>query len=130
MSVALLLLFLKVVLTPFSSGGWVGLSEITSLGDGDFLVLERDNQGGPDAAIKRIYKISLGNLNGIEDGYAVTKTLVHDILGDLSTKIGGLALEKVEGMAVLNKEVWIITDNDAVDGSSGETQLINLGKIV
>ena len=36
-------------------GGWVGLSDITNVGEGEYLVLERDNQGGPDAAIKRIY---------------------------------------------------------------------------
>jgi len=43
-------------------GGWVGLSDITSLGNGDFLVIERDNQGGPDAAIKRLYRFSIHDL--------------------------------------------------------------------
>ncbi|MGB3518969.1 MAG: esterase-like activity of phytase family protein, partial [Elainellaceae cyanobacterium] len=40
------------------NGGWVGLSDISPLGDDRFLVLERDNQGGPDAAIKRLYTIN------------------------------------------------------------------------
>ena len=30
------------------NGGWVGLSEIAPLGQGRYLVLERDNQSGPD----------------------------------------------------------------------------------
>ena len=39
--------------TPESQhGGWVGLSDLTSLGDGRFLVLERDNQGGPGRCSK------------------------------------------------------------------------------
>ena len=51
------------------------------------------------------------------------------ILPDL-TADHGLALEKVEGMTVLpNGKTLIVTDNDGVDGSSGETQFLNLGKI-
>lgn len=51
--------FVVYPLDPVSSpnGGWVGLSEITSRGDGTFIVLERDDQGGPDAAIKRLYAV-------------------------------------------------------------------------
>ena len=56
--------------------------------------------------------------------------MYRDILPDVSTAIGGLALEKVEGMALLNSRVWINTDNDGTDGTSGETQLINLGQLV
>lgn len=109
------------------NGGWVGLSEITSLGDGAFLVVERDNQGGPDAAIKRLYKI---NVNGLADGAVVSKTLVRDLMDDLKAP-GGLVPEKIEGTAVLsNGDVLIINDNDGVEDNSGETQLINLGKIL
>jgi hypothetical protein len=112
-------------------GGWVGLSEITNIGKGDFLVIERDNRAGPDAAIKRIYKISLGtNLDVIVDGSNVTKSLYRNILPDVSTAIGGLALEKVEGMALLKGNLWFNTDNDGTDGTSGESRLINLGKLV
>lgn len=38
-----------------ANGGWVGLSEVTALDDGMMAVVERDNQLGFDAAIKRIY---------------------------------------------------------------------------
>jgi len=109
------------------NGGWVGLSDLTSLGGGEFLVIERDNQGGPDAAIKRLYKFDVSSLT---DGSVVTKTLVRDLMDDLK-KTGGLVPEKVEGSAIMaNGDVYIINDNDGVDDNSGETQLINLGKII
>lgn len=108
------------------AGGWVGLSEITSLGNGEFMVLERDNRGGPDAAIKRLYRI---NLQAVTDGQTITKTLIKDIKSVLGSTTGTL-LEKVEGTAVMaNGDVYIVTDNDGVNDHSGETQLINLGKL-
>ena len=56
------------------AGGWVGLSEIAAH-DGWLYILERDNQGGPDARVKRIYKINPYGLVG--NGQVVTKTLVY-----------------------------------------------------
>lgn len=107
-------------------GGWVGLSDLTSVGDGTFLVLERDNKMGPYAAIKRIYHI---DTNGLSDGDTVTKTLVKDIYQDLTRE--HQTFEKVEGMALLpNGDVLIVNDNDGVDDNSGESQLINLGPIL
>jgi hypothetical protein len=111
------------------NGGWTGLSDITSLGGGEFLVIERDNQGGPDAAIKRLYSFDVSGLNADD---SVSKTLVRDLMvsGDLST--GGLMTpEKIEGLAVMaNGDVLVVNDNDGVDDNSGETQLINLGDIL
>ncbi len=108
------------------AGGWVGLSEITSIGNGEFMVLERDNRGGPDAAIKRLYKI---NLQAVTEGQTLTKTLIKDIKPILAATTGTL-LEKVEGTALMaNGDVYIVTDNDGVNDHSGETQLINLGKL-
>lgn len=108
------------------NAGWVGLSEITSLGNGEFMLVERDNQGGPDAAIKRLYKIDLNNR---AEGSVIRKTLVKDLMGDLAKK-GGLVPEKIEGAALLPfGDVFIINDNDGVDDNSGETQLINLGPL-
>ncbi|KAL7552076.1 hypothetical protein ACHAWF_017235 [Thalassiosira exigua] len=103
------------------NGGWVGLSDITSVGNGTFLVLERDNQGGPDAAIKRIYSISLGDLGEVQGQEVVSKTLVRDVLEDMKS-FGGLRYEKLEGMAYLNGDVWLANDNDAVSDNTGETQ--------
>ena len=131
-------------------GGWVGIGDIHHVGDGKYIVLERDNQGGLDASIKKIYSIFIGDYH--DSGSVLTKTLVRDILPDVSTKIGGtfdpslfnvrssvltlvlhpstaLALEKVEGLTVSGGNVWITTDNDGVDDNSGETQLQNLGRM-
>ncbi|MGJ8682432.1 esterase-like activity of phytase family protein [Paraglaciecola sp.] len=120
-------LFYPLDAAESQNGGWVGLSDITSLDNGKFLVLERDNQGGMDAVVKRIYEI---DTTGLVDGDTVTKTLVRDIMPDLKMA-NGLPAEKVEGMAVMaNGDVYIVNDNDGVDDNSGEMQLINLGDIV
>ena len=120
-------LFYPLEAPASQNGGWVGLSDLTSLGNGEFLVVERDNQGGPDAAIKRLYTF---DVTGLMDGDTVTKTLVRDLVPDL-TATGGLIAEKVEGSAVTaDGNVYIINDNDGVDDNSGETNLINLGNIL
>ena len=109
------------------NGGWVGLSDITALGNNQFLVVERDNQGGPDARIKKLYRI---NLSGVANGGTLNKTLVRDLMADLRAP-GGNVPEKIEGSAVLpNGEALIVNDNDGVDTNSGEVQLIRLGKIL
>lgn len=122
--------FMSYPIDPVVSpnGGWVGLSEITAIGNNRYLVVERDNQMGPDARIKRIYRI---DMTGKADGAVLTKTLVRDLMNDLRGP-KGLVLEKVEGLAVLpNGQVLIVTDNDGVNdhGGGGETQLIRLGKL-
>jgi hypothetical protein len=122
-------LFYPLDAAASQNGGWTGLSDITSLGGGEFLVIERDNQGGPDAAIKRLYSF---DVTGLPDGASVTKTLERDLMlaGDLSID-GLMTPEKIEGLAVMaNGDVLIANDNDGVDDNSGETQLINLGDIL
>lgn len=117
---------LDAVASP--NGGWVGLSDITALGNNQFMVVERDNQGGPDARIKRLYRI---DLSGVADGGTLTKTLVRDLLasGDLSSG-GAIVAEKIEGSALTaDGRVLIINDNDGVDDNSGETRLLDLGQL-
>ena len=51
----------------------------------------------------------------------VTKEEVRDLIPDLKST-GGYVLDKIEGLAILNDStVWVSTDNDGVDDSSGET---------
>ena len=106
------------------NGGWVGLGDIAPLGNGgEFLVLERDNMAGPDAVVKRVYKIDLGLHN---PGDTVTKTLFLDIYPALADE-GGLVVEKVEGLTVdQSGVVWVVNDNDGVEDNNGETLLLNL----
>jgi len=118
--------------TPASAnGGWVGLSDLVALGDERFAVIERDNQGGPDAAIKRLYSFSIAGLTPVADDATpafpvVSKTLEHDLMPELQAT-GGLVLEKIEGLAVTaNGDALVVNDNDGVDDSNGETQLLRL----
>ncbi len=116
------------------NGGWVGLSDLVHLSGDEFAIIERDNQAGLDATIKRIYKFSVAELTplpdtpfGVEPSFPVLqKSLVRDLLPDLRAT-GGLVLEKIEGLAVdKNGNAMIVNDNDGVDDSNGETQLLRL----
>lgn len=110
------------------NGGWVGLSDAESLGEGVFLVIERDNQGGLDAAIKKIYMIDLGDYSA-EEGTVIEKKLFRDLLPDLKM-YSGPVYEKIESLTVDgNGDVWIVNDNDGVDDNSGEQILVNLGPV-
>lgn len=111
------------------NGGWVGLSDIAPVGDGDFLVIERDNQGGEDAAIKRLFRISLGDFS-MEDGSIIEKHFYEDLIPYMGY-YRGAALEKVEGLAVTcSGQVWFNTDNDGVSDNSGEQLLVEIAGIV
>lgn len=113
------------------NGGWVGLSELTFLGGDEFAVIERDNQAGADARIKRIYRFSVAGVEPLADSATanfplVAKTLVRDLMPDLKAT-GGAVLEKIEGLAALpGGSALIVNDNDGVDDSNGETQLLRL----
>jgi len=121
--------------TPQSAnGGWTGLSEIVALDDEAFAVIERDNQAGPDAVIKRIYRFSVDGVVALPDSSegvtptfpVLTKTLVRDLVLDLQAT-GGLVLEKIEGLAVTSDgDALVVNDNDGVDDSNGETWLLRI----
>ena len=109
-----------------------GLSELVAVDSQTFAVIERDNQAGPDARIKKVYKFSIAGLTPQSQGGVfpqVTKTLVRDLMDDLR-RPNGLVIEKVEGLTrLLNGDVIMVTDNDGVDATAGETQFQNLGPI-
>lgn len=51
----------------------------------------------------------------------VEKELVRDLIPDLAS-YNGYIVDKIEGLAIFpNGQVWVATDNDGVDDSSGET---------
>ncbi len=123
---------LDAVESPF--GGWIGLSEIVALDADRFAVVERDNQAGADARVKRLYAFSVTGIEPLADSApgttpafpVLTKTLAIDLMPALEAT-GGAVLEKIEGLAVLpNGDALIVNDNDGVDDSSGETQLLRL----
>ena len=112
------------------AGGWVGLSEIVSLGGGEFAVLERDNKGGEDAAIKQITVVSLEGVALAAHGETLPvleKRLAMDILPAMAQGKGWV-LDKPEGLTVTaGGRLILVTDNDGVDDAPGETQLFDLG---
>lgn len=111
--------------------GWVGLSDISIFGDYAY-ILERDNQIGAAAVTKKIYKVALSELKAAKLGGTlplVQKELVVDLL-PIMQSYGGYVVDKVEGLAIdKNGQMFIVTDNDGVDGSNGETQFIKLDVI-
>ena len=115
-----------------AAGGWVGLSEITALGDDRFLLIERDNQPGDAAAVKNVTMISLAGVEPRPYGQelpVVTKSVVADLLAPMRAG-GGWISDKPEGLAVLGDgEVFVVIDNDGVDNAAGESQLLRLGKL-
>jgi sugar lactone lactonase YvrE len=111
--------------------GWTGLSEIVAHGDWVYVV-ERDNQIGAAAKVKKVYRIPLSEMKAAPLGGAlpvVSKEEVRDLIPDLKAW-GGYVVDKVEGLAVdAAGEMFVSTDNDGVDDSSGETFFWSIGKM-
>jgi len=112
--------------------GWVGLSEIAAH-DGKLFIVERDNLIGQEAFNKRLYSVALDGFKPAKLGGelpVVEKTLVRDLVPDLKAATKGYVVDKVEGFAIdASGEAFVVTDNDGVDDSSGETLFIRLGNI-
>lgn len=129
--------FVHYPLEPEAGGGWIGLSEITLLPDGTFAVIERDKGWGSttglNAELKAIFGVDLAGAEfrayddpaGLE---TIEKTLLRDVLPDLEAASIWTA-EKLEGLAVAaDGQVYIVSDNDGIDGATGETLFLNLGR--
>lgn len=114
-----------------ASEGWVGLSEL-EVHDDHLYVIERDNRIGEQAALKSLYKVALSDLQPRpldQTLPVVSKTLVRDLIPDLRS-LNGYVTDKVEGFAVdTTGNGYLVTDNDGVDDSSGETVWLNLGPL-
>ncbi len=115
-----------------AESGWMGLSEVTAH-DGKLYIVERDNLIGDAAKVKRVYSVALDGFRPAElDGElpVVEKTLVRDLLPDLKSATNGYVVDKVEGFTIDKAgEAFVVTDNDGVDDSSGETLFLRLGNI-
>lgn len=122
--------FLYYPLDTPPAGAWVGLSEIVALDERSFAVLERDNQQGPKAVVKRVYRVSLDATSEQGLSYPVfTKTLVRDLLPDLQARNGWIP-DKVEGLTVgADGEVYAVSDNDGLGDAVGETYFLRLGPV-
>jgi hypothetical protein len=122
---------LDAVASP--NGGWVGLSDLTVLADGRLALLERDNQAGPDAAVKRITTVDVAGVAFLDETQVASfpvlaKTLELDLLAaGAFAPTGGPVPEKLEGLCVLaDGTTLVVNDNDGVEDNNGETQLLRL----
>ncbi len=114
-----------------SEGAWMGLSEITVKGDWAYII-ERDNQIADKAVTKKLYRVAVSQLAPVELGGTlpvVSKELVRDLVPDLGV-LKGYVVDKVEGFTIDAAGAgWIVTDNDGVDDSSGETLFWSIGDV-
>ncbi|RIX98748.1 esterase-like activity of phytase family protein [Aureimonas flava] len=117
---------------PSAEGAWVGLSELAVAGDSAYLI-ERDNLIGDAARVKQVTRVSLADLVPAPLGGelpTVGKAVVRDLLPDLKGQTAGYVVDKVEGLAIDGDgTAFVVTDNDGVDGSSGETLFFSIGKL-
>ncbi len=111
--------------------GWVGLSEITINGDYAYIV-ERDNLLGKDARLKKLFRVALSELKPGKLGETlptVKKEEVRDLIPDLKA-LNGYVVDKVEGFTIdAAGNGYVVTDNDGVDDSSGETLFFSIGPV-
>ena len=111
------------------AGGFVGLSELTLLPDGRLVVIERDNQLGQDARIKRLYAIDPAATPFAPFGDALP-VLDKEPLADLLPLLDAASIsvpDKLEGLAVTSDQhAYLVTDNDGVDENYGETIFLEL----
>jgi len=112
--------------------GWVGLSELTAV-PGGLMVIERDNQVGRDAKIKKLTFVSLEGVTPAPLGKELPRLGKEervDLMAALQAP-NGYVLDKVESFAIdMQGNGYVITDNDGVDDHSGETQFIRLSRVV
>ncbi len=119
---------------PSGIAPWVGLSEITLLPNGKFAVIERDNQLGAEASVKKIYGVDLdaADFQPFVVGTplsVVSKKLLADVVADLRAN-SVYTPDKLEGLAVGAKgDVYLVTDNDGLDDAVGQTVFLTLGGI-
>jgi hypothetical protein len=113
-----------------TESGWVGLSEITASGDYAYII-ERDNLIGQAAKLKKLYRVALADLKPAKLGGdlpVVKKEEVRDLIPELKGATNGFVVDKVEGFTVdAAGNGFIVTDNDGVDDSSGETLFFGIG---
>ncbi|MBB5043170.1 esterase-like activity of phytase family protein [Shinella fusca] len=111
--------------------GWVGLSEIAAHGDHAYII-ERDNLIGTAAKLKKLYRVALADLKPAKLGGelpVVRKEEVRDLIPDLKAG-NGYVVDKVEGFAIdAAGNGFVVTDNDGVDDSSGETLFFGIGPL-
>ena len=106
-----------------ANASWVGLSEIT-LAQDSWILIERDNRTGDFGVLKTLAKVDVAA--GGDGAFTTNEKSVYDLRPRL-TATNGWITDKPEGVAVLpDGRLFVVTDNDGVDGWSGETWFLDL----
>jgi hypothetical protein len=109
-----------------ANAAWVGLSEITEVATGDYIVIERDNLTGDFAGLKTLVKFD--RQSAADRLISSSDKAVFDLLPRLRANNGWIT-DKPEGVAVTaDGRTYVVTDNDGVDDWSGETWFLSLGR--
>ena len=109
-----------------ANAAWAGLSEITAVDDGSYMLIERDNRTGDFAELKTLVRVSVEDG---KDGVSADEKEVYDLLPALKASNGWIS-DKPEGTAISRSgKVYLVTDNDGVDDWSGETSFLRLGDV-
>jgi hypothetical protein len=115
--------------TPVTPGSTVGLSELTPLPGGRLAVIERDNQLGLEARIKRVYVVDPDSVDFAPFGETLPvldKSLAKDLLPQLDAASVSVP-DKLEGLGrTRDGRFFVVTDNDGVDENYGETLLFRV----
>ena len=107
-----------------ANAAWIGLSEITMVDDG-WILIERDNLTGDFGVFKKLAKLPL--TPGADGAFTRSEKAFYDLRPNLTATRGWIT-DKPEGVGVLpNGRLFVVTDNDGVDGWSGETWFFGLG---
>lgn len=112
--------------------GWIGLSEIAASGDGLYIDVTTRSAPTPGPRTSIAWRLTPSGRPSSTVIYLplVEKTLVRDLIPDLKGATNGYVVDKVEGFAIdAAGDAFVVTDNDGVDDSSGETIFLNLGNI-
>ena len=105
---------------------WVGLSEITEVPGGEYILIERDNRSGDFAVLKTLVKID--RRAAADKIISNSEKAVYDLLPKL-TATNGWITDKPEGVAVTSDgRTYVVTDNDGVEDWSGESWFFDLGR--
>ncbi|SDC86769.1 esterase-like activity of phytase family protein [Actinokineospora iranica] len=125
--------FVAYPLDAAPTGAWVGLSELTALNDRTLLVLERDNQRGDAATLKKVYRVDISRVTPAAEGQpkpVLAKRPVRDLIPALQAG-GGAVHDKPEGLAVVGEGLFArlvgVVDNDGLDDAPGESVFLRLG---
>lgn len=106
-----------------TSSGRVNLSDLSWAGDGQLVVLERDNL--VDGEDKRLYVVHVTDVEPAPAGSpppVLDKWLLRDMV-----EVDGWPYEKAESLALVHHDIYVINDNDAIEGAP--TQVLVLDKL-